>query len=123
MTDVHQPEYIITDMQVKRIMVLMNRDTCMDEDEFLDIAKELRTRPHTPATELYNVILKSANELERDKELIDAYKRGEEAGARAATLKTLDILERDFKGRYVEDAIAHIRRFPESLRQQAGEQQ
>jgi hypothetical protein len=46
-----QREYIITDMQVKRIMVLMNRDTCMDEDEFMDIAKELRARPHTPAPE------------------------------------------------------------------------
>lgn len=30
--------------------------------------------------------------------------------------KVLDALNRDFRGRYVEDAVAEIRRFPESLR-------
>jgi len=38
-----------------------------------------------------------------------------EAAAQARE-KVLDALARDWKGRYVEDAVAEIRRFPESLR-------
>jgi hypothetical protein len=38
-----------------------------------------------------------------------------EAAAQARE-EVLDALDRDWKGRYVEDAVAEIRRFPESLR-------
>lgn len=59
-------------------------------------ASHTRTRPHTPAPELYNVLLKSANELERDKELVDAYKRGKDDAANAATLKARDEAIQEF---------------------------
>jgi hypothetical protein len=39
-------QYIITEMQVKTLLVLMNRDCEMDEDEFLAIGKELRSHPY-----------------------------------------------------------------------------
>ncbi len=48
-----QPEYIITDIQVKRILILMNRDSVMDLDEFKEIAEELRSRP-APSSEEVN---------------------------------------------------------------------
>ncbi len=38
------------------------------------------------------------------------------ADAVQAREKVLDALDRDWKGRYVEDAVAEIRRFPASLR-------
>jgi len=39
-----------------------------------------------------------------------------QGAAAQAREKVLDALDRDWKGRYVEDAVAEIRRFPESLR-------
>ena len=38
--------YLITEMQVKSMMILMNRNCEMDEDEFIEIGKELRFHPY-----------------------------------------------------------------------------
>jgi len=45
-----------------------------------------------------------------------AYEAGLKDGAAQARKEVLDALAQDWKGRYVEDAVAEIRRFPESLR-------
>jgi len=39
-----------------------------------------------------------------------------DCAARTATFATLEALDRDFRGRLVEDVVSEIRRFPESLR-------
>jgi hypothetical protein len=46
--------------------------------------------------------------------------RIEEQATRTATLKAPGALERDFKGRYVEDAVAEIRKFPNLLNKLMG---
>jgi hypothetical protein len=38
-------DFVISENKIKTILILMNRDTVMDEDEFLEIAKDLRSRP------------------------------------------------------------------------------
>ena len=42
-----QKEYIITDMQIRRAMAFMNRDCEMDADEWIEMDKSFRSRPHT----------------------------------------------------------------------------
>ena len=42
-----QKEYIITDMQIRRAMASMNRDCEMDADEWIEMDKSFRSRPHT----------------------------------------------------------------------------
>ena len=42
-----QKEYIITDMQIRRAMASMNRDCEMDADEWIEMDKLFRSRPHT----------------------------------------------------------------------------
>ena len=65
--DTRQQEYIITEMQLKRILVLMNRDSVMDEDEFLDIVAELRSRPAaSQPTPDYCRYLKWLSQIEGD---------------------------------------------------------
>jgi len=38
-------DFVISENKIKTILILMNRDTVMDEDDFLEIAKDLRSRP------------------------------------------------------------------------------
>ena len=42
-----QNEYIVTDMQIRRAMAFMNRDCEMDADEWIEMDKSFRSRPHT----------------------------------------------------------------------------
>lgn len=69
------------------------------------ILRKTRSRQHPPApSELAATAYQAGIEC------------GREEGATQAREDVLEALARDWKGRYVEDAIAEIRRFPESLR-------
>jgi hypothetical protein len=68
-------------------------------------------RPHPHAPDTMTISIKEFEQYTKDKQ---------EQAARAATLAAPGALERDFKGWYVEDAVAEIRKFPNLLNKLMG---
>jgi len=129
MTSEHQQpkEYVTNSKDIEDIQrflfdLVTNEDLNYRHDLFeraSDAIKRTLSRPHP------------APAVNRNKDgnltlTYDEYSLAEHdaAIARKAREDVLAALSRNFKGRYVEDAVLEIRRFPESLRQhstQAGE--
>lgn len=92
-----QQEYIITEMELQKISWNFTNRKLLDS---------IRSRPAPAPLAMENLTVGA----------VMAYDAGLKDGAAQAREEVLDALDRDWKGRYVEDAVAEIRRFPESLR-------
>lgn len=112
MTVQPQPkEYIISDSDRNYIL-------CHPEDMRTICGIMSYARPHTARAPEAAIAFQAGIECGKEEAAIDAA-----AIRKDERNKTLDALERNCKGRKVEDAIAEIRRFPDSLRQSKGDGQ
>ena len=97
--DAQQPEYIITETMVKRIMQMIWIDQEPDPDEAAMFEVELRSRPHTPAPSPKITHIRFERDglhyrIDNGIEDIISLSDHDAATARAATLSTLDKIEK-----------------------------